>query len=404
MAHVRDKWHDTTADGKKVRNDRGGKRWLAVYADPSGKARSKAFAVKVDAEKFLTTTDSDKDRGSWVDPRLSKITITDWAVTSKATLGHLKPSTKYGYLGTLEHLVIPRWGDTPLNRIAYSEVAGWVAELRVTESRRGKPMSASRTRHAFRVLSLMLDLAVKDGRLARNPCLGVKLPKSPTSDRRYLSHDQLNELADMCTNYQPLVLTLGYCGIRWGEATGLRVRRLDLLRGKINVTENAVEVGGAYEWGTPKSHESRTVPVPPFLRPMLAALCEGKGPDDPVFTAPRGGLLRYRSFRRDEFNNAATEVGLDKLTPHELRHTAASLAISSGANVKVVQQMLGHASAAMTLDLYAHLFADDLDAVATRLDEARTASLTDQPRTRAKKAVCQLPSAKASQVLAVQQK
>jgi integrase len=55
---------------------------------------------------------------------------------------------------------------------------------------------------------------------------------------------------------------------------------------------------------------------------------------------------------------------------HDLRHTAASLAISAGANVKAVQRMLGHASAAMTLDVYADLFDDDLDHVAGRLDEA----------------------------------
>jgi len=69
-------------------------------------------------------------------------------------------------------------------------------------------------------------------------------------------------------------------------------------------------------------------------------------------------------------NPAAVKAGLDGLTPHELRHTAASLAISSGANVKAVQRMLGHASAAMTLDVYAGLFDDDLDGLADRMDEA----------------------------------
>lgn len=64
-----------------------------------------------------------------------------------------------------------------------------------------------------------------------------------------------------------------------------------------------------------------------------------------------------------------------EVTPHDFRHTAASLAISAGANVKAVQTMLGHASAAMTLDVYSDLFPDDLEAVAARLDEARSASI-----------------------------
>jgi integrase len=65
-----------------------------------------------------------------------------------------------------------------------------------------------------------------------------------------------------------------------------------------------------------------------------------------------------------------------------LRHTAASLAVSAGANVKAVQQMLGHASAAMTLDVYAGLFGDDLDAVADRLDELASRAIADSVRTR----------------------
>jgi integrase len=76
-------------------------------------------------------------------------------------------------------------------------------------------------------------------------------------------------------------------------------------------------------------------------------------------------------------NQACERASIERITPHELRHTAASLAIASGANVKVVQQMLGHKSATLTLDLYGHLFADQLDVVADALDVARTAALAD---------------------------
>ena len=88
--------------------------------------------------------------------------------------------------------------------------------------------------------------------------------------------------------------------------------------------------------------------------------------------ARRGAVLRNLNFRRDVFDRAAVDAGLDGLTPHELRHTAASLALSAGANVKAVQRMLGHASASMTLDVYSGLFDDDLDGVAERLDVARS--------------------------------
>jgi integrase len=85
-----------------------------------------------------------------------------------------------------------------------------------------------------------------------------------------------------------------------------------------------------------------------------------------------GRPLRNLNFRRDVFDRAAIDAGLSGLTPHELRHTAASLAVSAGANVKAVQRMLGHASAAMTLDVYSGLFDDDLDGVAERLHAAST--------------------------------
>ena len=92
-------------------------------------------------------------------------------------------------------------------------------------------------------------------------------------------------------------------------------------------------------------------------------------------------MLRNLNFRRDVFDRAATAVGLRGLTPHELRHTAASLAMSSGANVKAVQRRLGHAGAAMTLDVYADLFEDDLDGVADRMDEAILRAAEDSLRT-----------------------
>ena len=100
-----------------------------------------------------------------------------------------------------------------------------------------------------------------------------------------------------------------------------------------------------------------------------------------VFSAPAGGVLRIATFRTRVFNVAVNTLrGLDddgnpttdwpRPTLHDLRHTAAALAISAGANVKAVQTMLGHKSAALTLDTYTDLFPDDLEGVADALDAA----------------------------------
>ncbi|PRY49289.1 site-specific recombinase XerD [Geodermatophilus tzadiensis] len=244
-------------------------------------------------------------------------------------------------------------------------MVAWVAGMRADG------LSASRTRQAYHLLTSMPDAAGKDGRLARNAAAGVDLPRLPTTDRRYLPHGQLADLADHCGRHRLLVLVLGYSGLRWGEAAALRVRRVDRLRGRIEVAESVTEAEGRSVFGPPKSHARRWVPVRRFLRQDLASHLAGRDPEEFVFPSRTGGPLRVGNFRRDWFDRAAVVVGLAGLVPHELRHTAASLAIASGASIKGVQSMLGHASAAMTLDRYGHLFGDELDAVAERMDAAR---------------------------------
>lgn len=131
------------------------------------------------------------------------------------------------------------------------------------------------------------------------------------------------------------------------------------------------------EVGTPKTHKRRTLVFPKMLVPALARACEGKAREDLVFPGADGSYMRRTRAPKGSkswFVTALAECGLDPMTPHDLRHTAASLAISSGANVKAVQRMLGHASAAITLDVYADLFDDDLTALADGLDDAARAA------------------------------
>jgi integrase len=145
-------------------------------------------------------------------------------------------------------------------------------------------------------------------------------------------------------------------------------------------------------WSNPKSHERRSVPFPKFLAEELAALMVGTGREDLVFTGPAGGVLRVSTFRPRVFAPAVEALvakmpGFPVVTPHDLRHTAASLAISAGAHPKAVQTMLGHALTVLTLDTYADLFPDDLELVSLALDAARQASLgfaADYPWTESK--------------------
>jgi integrase len=120
-----------------------------------------------------------------------------------------------------------------------------------------------------------------------------------------------------------------------------------------------------------KDYERREVPLPAFLIDDLAAHLAGRSLDELAFPWPCGMVLRNGNFRRNTFDTAAERAGLAGITPHGLRHTAASLAIAAGATMVVVQRMLGHSSPSVTLDAYSLLFADDLDTVAARLHEAK---------------------------------
>lgn len=305
--------------------------------------------------------------GTYVDAALSRVSVGDWSRQWLDGQVQLKESTRARYAGILRVQVLPTWEKVPLSSVRHADVSAWVRGM----SAGG--LAASTVRQAHRVLSMVLAYAVTDGRLARNPAAGVPLPRAARSSKRFLSHGQVAALASACGDDRLIVEVLAMTGLRFGELAALRVGRVDLLRRRLSVVESVTEVAGRVVWSAPKTHATRSVPVPPSVIDALAVQVAGKGPDDLVFTAPGGGVLRLRNFRRRNFNTAAAAVGLDGLTPHELRHTAASLAISAGANVKAVQRMLGHASAAMTLDVYAGLFADDLDEVAARMDAARAA-------------------------------
>jgi integrase len=344
-----------------TRDSRDG-HWIARWRDPSGHQRKKSFARKVDAQRWLDQALSDLHRGRYIDPVGAKAKTGDYAERWASGLAHLKVSTATRYRGIVRVHIVPRWGTWPLGKITLSDVNTWIADLDAAGLRPGS------VRQTHRVFSLILDIAVADGRIARNPAAGAKLPRRVRTEPVFLTAQQVAELARASEPQDLPVLTLAFTGLRFGELAGLKVRRFDPVRRRLTVSESVTEVGGRLTWSTPKTHQTRSVPVPRTLATRIEELVRGRNPDDPIFTAPDGGVLRLGNWRVRFFDPARDAAGLGDLTPHDLRHTAASLAIASGANVKAVQRMLGHASAAMTLDVYAGLFADDLDAVADALD------------------------------------
>lgn len=354
-----------------------GRRYKVRYRDPDRRSREKGgFARKRDAEEYLAGVTVASSRGEYVDPRTAKSTIAELGAEWLSNQTHLKPSAFRSVETAWRVHVEPTWGNRRLGEIKHSEVQAWLTRFGAGEA---KPRSATVVLRAYGVLAAILDVAVRDRRVSTNVARGVKLPRKGKKKRVYLTAHQVELLASNAGEHATLVYVLAYTGIRSGEATGLRVHSLDALRRRMLIQENAVWIGSDVVVGTPKTHENRSVPYPAFLSEPLARACEGKTREQLVFGKGHTHLARIGSGQGWFWNAAKASQEIDPtfpdITPHDLRHTAASLAISAGANPKLVQRMLGHASAAMTLDTYADLFDDDLESVSERLDHTRAAAV-----------------------------
>lgn len=336
--------------------------WRARYLGADGRQRSRSFERKVDAERWLRDELAKIDRGLWVDPSAGDVTFAEWSEGWLEGLD-LKPSTRANYESNLRSRILPHFGAIPISRITPGGVRLWVTELC------GAGLSAASVRQARQILHAALEVAVMDGILPRNAVDPVSPPSVRPRRQLFLTEAELESLAEAAEQRQEtmgsLVLLLGWSGLRWGEAAALRGRRVDVNRRRIQVVEAVAEVGGRLEWGTPKTHDGRTVILPRFVVDALPI----SEPDGLVFTAPKGGALRTSNFRRDVWHPACKTSGMPEgLLVHDLRDTAASLMIASGASIKAVQRALGHASAKMTLDTYGGLFEDDLEELADRLE------------------------------------
>jgi Site-specific recombinase XerD len=354
-----------------------GRRYRVRYRDPEHRSREKnGFVRRRDAEDYLANVTVATNRGDYVDPRSAQITVGELGAAWIANQTHLKESTFTTVEIAWRVHIEPAWGSRRVGDIRHSEVQAWVTRFGAGN---GKPRSATVVLRAYGVLAGILDVAVRDRRIASNPARGVKLPRKKPKKRVYLTPTQIELLAQQAGSHSTLVNTLAYTGIRWGEAVGLRISAVDLARRRMLIEENAVKIGGRVVVGTPKTHERRSVSFPEFLLEPLAAACAGKSRDQLVFG---NGTTHMRTPKSGQgwFWSAVKKCqkidpDFPTVTPHDLRHAAASMAISARANPKAVQRMLGHASAAMTLDTYADLFEDDLDAVSDRLNALREKSV-----------------------------
>ncbi|ORB74674.1 tyrosine-type recombinase/integrase [Mycobacterium scrofulaceum] len=345
-----------------------GKQYRARYVDTGGKEHTRRFQYKAEATDWLKQI----TRGG-VD--IAPPVAGEWTVAQQFSLWIRKADIAETTRATRRHTwrahVADKWGDLLLTKVLPPDIKAWVADL--VDAGTGVPT----IENALGILRMVLKDAAEDGRLIRNPCDGINAPKRQHRSRAYLTHKQVEQLALAAGEDHGLVVRLlAYTGLRWGELAALSVASVDMLRRRLQISQAVAEADGRLEWKSPKDHERRSVPFPAFLADELGKQMVGKSREDLLFSASKGGPLRISHWRPRVFNAARDSLDdFPTVTPHDLRHTAASLAVSAGGNVLALARMLGHEDPSLTLRTYADLFDSDLDALADVLDQHRTAAL-----------------------------
>lgn len=354
-------------------------RHMVRYRKPDGKqTKKRGFRRKVDAENFAATVEVKKLTGDYIAPALGRLTVAELGTKWLAGQVFDKESWETRVESIWRVHIEPHWGPRAVNSIDGTEIRDWIA---------GIDRAASTVGDIHSVLVSILDDAVTQKRIPANPARGVKIPKRTPVDHVYLTHDQVAGLAAECSKGTEIVMLLAYSGMRWGEMAALRPRDVDLRRRRIHIVRSASKVNSHTVIGTPKTWELRSVAIPEEVADLLAPVVAAQR--DPVgllWSRPDGAPIRppttthwftkavgrciTASVPLDENGTPAGPPIFPRVTAHQLRHTAASLMIASGAHVKTIQRQLGHKSATMTLDNYGHLFDDDLDGVADRMGAA----------------------------------
>lgn len=403
-ARVEDRW--LKRDGTPSARHGQGLRYLARYVGDDGREHTRSFPDrrKKQAESWLREQAAAVVTGEWVDPAKSSATVGDVAQTWLAGNKSKTAATAASYANVWTKHVRPRWGATALSSVEHDTVVVWLAELRDgTAETSDRPLSASSVRHAHAVLHQILALAVRSGRLRSNPASDVPLPRMAPTDKVFLSAAEIDRLgraadylsatrsrriaagkattapswndveaSDAPVSSNGLALRcLGLTGVRFGELSGLRASRVDLDRRRLIVDTAVSEVSGKVVVGVTKSGKSREVPLPAALVAPLRQQLADKAPGDYVFGTATGGPLRRNNFSKRIFAPARDLAEIDgDATLHSLRHSFASITLTSGVPPKQVQQWLGHHSLTLTADVYGHLFQSETERAVDLLDRA----------------------------------
>jgi integrase len=339
------------------------------------------FPTKTAAKERMIGLKADKLRGEFIDPRDGRITLNEWLdAWWPVYAASVRPGTLSAEEGRMRNHIRSLLGHMPLDEIDPMAVQRWIATLLIGKPTDRDPPKLMRRklkpktiRNAHGLLHRIMGAAVTAKKIRFNPCADTDLPEIAPVEMRFLTEPEAARLiAAVPRHWRPLVLLLLATGLRWGEAIGLAIKHVDVLAGKLTVLRQMQEMPGTGEiiFGQPKTRMGRrTLPFPKTtVGAALAALVMGER-EELVFHAPMGGPVRTRNFRRG-WVKWVKAAGLEGFRIHDLRHTHAAWLISKGKPLTAIQRRLGHASIAVTSDLYGHLLPEVDESILAAIEEA----------------------------------
>nr|WP_231925933.1 site-specific integrase [Micromonospora echinofusca] len=342
------------------------------YIGPDGKERKKSFPdrAKRDAEAFLVSTETDKLRGSYVDPLAGRMTFAEYAETWLRTRSFDESTRESTEFRVRKHL-LPFFGSRQLASIKPGHIREWDAGMV------GKLAPATRA-VVFAHLRTILGAAVDDERIAKNPCSAKSVKPPRPVQRRVVPwrYDQVSAIrGGLAQRYRPMVDLGAGCGLRQGEILGLGVDDIDLEAGWVHVLRQVKLVRSRLVFGLPKNDRDRRVPLPDsvalvlrqhvddFAPVSLTLPWENPASDERVtvpllFTTTRRGAINRRTFDDKSWRPAVVAAGISPTRAtgmHALRHFYASSLLDAGESIKALASYLGHADPGFTLRVYTHL-------------------------------------------------
>lgn len=289
------------------------------------------------------------------------ISVGEWAdIWLKTFKSNIANNTYARYEGIITHQIKPYLGHIPINKIRLNIIQSMINELK-------EDMAPATIKKIKDVTHQMFQQAVTSQYIPFNPCEGVDIPKLKQKNRESIPKSHVKKIEQFCRQYSngAFIMSLLYTGMRRGEILALNVEDIDMKEGVIKVNKAVEFIQNEPKIKTPKTPRSiRTIPILNPLIPYLKAQIEGKKKGDVVFRNNKDAMytkadvqMLSRNFNK-EYNKYLQETGDNEevhFTMHQFRHTFCTMLYNAGVDVKMAQDILGHNSVNVTLDIYTHL-------------------------------------------------